>query len=322
MSSESELRRFLLQVWIWRLRIAVFFIGVALFTIAYLFLIAEPKYRLSVTFEPGKVPLLSESEKSSELLVSPKSILYRIQMLSYDPKIRRAAELNQDLNLNWSVSQPRDTDLIMVSINWSDVEQGEKILFSLVSAISDDLKQRTKIYREKLGFSANIYKRSVDEIEKKIQLSEEDASKLKRELNLLREHSNLLRSNQLGLLGEKRGELSVEELQTALIYNSVVQDNMAKSAEVAQQLNELEMNIRDLYESHETKLNQLNEILLTLDNLVEVEMIGDVSVSGKPVQPKKTLTLVSVLALACVLLIVIVQLYLTVSAPKERAPNN
>ncbi len=304
---------FLRQCWVWRYRLTGLYVASLALLLVYLFLLAEEKYQVAIAIEPGKVLMPGSIKESDtgELIDHPKSMHERISIGLYDDRVIDDLGLSADVVFNWIVSQPRDTNLVYVAIRWADVAQATQILSTLVRHMSADLKGRADVYRGKLGLSKQVYADEILETQRKVDVVEQELTILRGERVSIREHTSRLRDSQLEALSNRRDEAS-PDIQSALIFNSLIQDNMLKAVEAAGTINNLELKLRDLHLGRDVASSQLQEVELLLANVVEIEELGGVSVSAEPVEPRKLVVLASVMVLLFIASMLFVQVMLII----------
>jgi capsular polysaccharide biosynthesis protein len=152
-------------------------------------------YRVNAIIEPGtRLFFNSEGQIEKEsAVVSPTSIREAILGGAFNKEIAEKLTLKKISDIpKISVKIPKDTNLLMISLESKDTGKGLAILNELITKISDDIKMKIELEKRQIensiksaeieyqGFISNINlsKKQIVQIQNKIQRIEDDRKKI------------------------------------------------------------------------------------------------------------------------------------------------
>lgn len=236
--------------------------------IAVAIVLVLPKiYEVSSIFEPGKV--------GDNNIVSPEYLKESILGSAYDYKIRESLQIPPEDYPKFKVYIPKNTSLVKVSIEGSDTKKSEDILNKLNSFLNEDINERIKYEQDLIKNQMSIAVINNKKIEEKIIL-------LRNQIEQTRKKIKLLEASKLKALS-----ISTEGAMSVLLYSNEIQNQQTYADAQEEKLKNLE-------EESQGADVRIDNLQLQLNRLKGMKIIKPVTVSDKPVKPKKTLIVVLV----------------------------
>lgn len=306
---EIELIDIFRVLWKWKVFIClgVVLFGLAGFGFCYF---KDRVYRVSMTIQPG---MRYSSDGSKQIQIdSSEVIVGRIGAGIYDgniiDKVIHKPAMEKPESLTFGVDIPEKTNVIHVSYDTSDVEEGKKILSELFDLLRHQERDLTGNILENLNRQINLqtielekrkqieqsYVTNVKNIEKRIQ-------DLAKDIERMNKSSNYLSNERKKLLERKTdadGALSV------LLYSNTIQQNIQFVNSVKKDMNdhkllkerELQKVIAEKNEQKKITEDIFNKEKIR-ENIIPMKLIKTPTPERSPISPRtRIVVLLSLIA--------------------------
>jgi uncharacterized protein involved in exopolysaccharide biosynthesis len=265
-----------------------------------------PKWEIDALIQPSKFSIETNGGQFEEVVaINPKQIAAQINQAIFDHLI--ADELNMDIKKlpKLKAENPKNTNLVLVSLKEKDVKKAKLILHSLFNHLKRELDEKVDMEKKWIDYqvkSEEIEKLSIEEeikaYKNKLNIIKQRKHEIEREMSDIRNKIRIVDKELLPSLKEEK--IRESESLAILVYSTA----SLQSLIYHNTLNELlsskkneEDNINFAIEDKEKKIGLLeNEI----DNLNEkkgridyTRLIKEPTSSTSPVSPKKKLNVLT-----------------------------
>jgi len=269
---------------LWKRRKLIVF-GTLLLTIfaAVVSLLLPKVYEVSTIFEPGK-------NGDESYVMPPEMLKESILGEAYDYRIRQELNIPFDEYPKVKVMIPKGTPILKVSIETKKPEVALNILNNMVKHINDETIQRLDFEKSNIENQIKATRIKNKAVEEKIELTQKQLDETNKKIKSLE-------SNKLKALST-----SVEGSMHVLLYSNEIQNQQIY-------INNLQEKLKNIEEEARGADIRIDSLQLQLSRLTGMKFLKPVTVSEKPVKPKKilivTLTFISSLLAMTVISIVL-----------------
>lgn len=340
---EVELIDYLRVLWKYRFWIigATFLSALVALIISFLF---PPIWEVSIVIEPGRYgsdvfgrDATNRPVGKIYLIDSSENVKAKILQGSYDTQVRTLSGWPSDKKIKWEVDVQTGTSAVRASLEVKDKELAIKALKVLIGSLEKELTEKLEPFlkgeleQNIVRFKEDIIKakKDIDSIhsERGANLAklQDELRKLRKEIALLKQRESELSQEEenvrknTGLLLSKRdnlieGEQSKSDPLALVLYTTSLQQNIAYSNQLSNQLNDVKRTVEEKESSvNKTEIemmrikedasirikkseSDIQKISASIKGLEEqrkfakpIEIIQSPTVSYKPVKPKKIL---------------------------------
>lgn len=225
-------------------------------------------YEVSAIFEPGKIK--SEKNGDAVFIVTPDSLKESILGEAYDHKIRTALNVESKDYPKIKVAIPKGTSLVKIAVETSKPLLAADILKNLINLVDEEIN--TKLDFEKKDVNNQIKTALLKNIrvQEMVALTKNQIDETNKKIKLL-ENSKA-----------KALSTSTEGAMPVLLYSNEIQDQQIY-------LNGLQEKLKNYEEEFKGADIRIDSLQLQLNKLKGMNIIKPVTVSDKPVRPKKAL---------------------------------
>ena len=268
-----ELIDYLRVVWKWKWFIIILTIACAIG--AGIISFSLPKiYEVSMMIEPGVIDIDNNSKPI--FLDSPSNIQSKIDSQAYNSKIY--TRLNADpkkLELNFKTVQPKNSNILKISLEMEDVNKGIQSLSTLFNNLIEEYQHYCD-YR-KSGIDQQI---AMNKLQLDISLDEKNY--LKQEISIVKANNDKIIKERNMVL--KKMDSSSDKL-SLLIYSNIVQQNIS-------QINHLNIRINILMSEVERIKSEPEILKIKRQSIANIKLIQPPQSSIYPIKPKKKLNVI------------------------------
>ena len=268
-----ELIDYLRVVWKWKWFIIILTIACAIG--AGIISFSLPKiYEVSMMIEPGVIDIDNNSKPI--FLDSPSNIQSKIDSQAYNSKIY--TRLNADpkkLELNFKTVQPKNSNILKISLEMEDVNKGIQSLSTLFNNLIEEYQHYCD-YR-KSGIDQQI---AMNKLQLDISLDEKNY--LKQEISIVKANNDKIIKERNMVL--KKMDSSSDKL-SLLIYSNIVQQNIS-------QINHLNIRINILMSEVERIKSEIEILKIKRQSIANIKLIQPPQSSIYPIKPKKKLNVI------------------------------
>ena len=268
-----ELIDYLRVVWKWKWFIIILTIACAIG--AGIISFSLPKiYEVSMMIEPGVIDIDNNSKPI--FLDSPSNIQSKIDSQAYNSKIY--TRLNADpkkLELNFKTVQPKNSNILKISLEMEDVNKGIQSLSTLFNNLIEEYQHYCD-YR-KSGIDQQI---AMNKLQLDISLDEKNY--LKQEISIVKANNDKIIKERNMVL--KKMDSSSDKL-SLLIYSNIVQQNIS-------QINHLNIRINILMSEVERIKSEIEILKIKKQSIANIKLIQPPQSSIYPIKPKKKLNVI------------------------------
>jgi len=255
-------------------------VGIAIAAILA-FGVMTPEYRVSVSFKPG---LIINQENKKELIEDPRSLARRIRHGDYNQRLRTKQNLSIDIILPWRVIEEKSSQMLTVELLWYEPEQGIKIVEDLLAELTADLKTRPDAKRQMLKSKAEALTKNSESSRKELAILDQDIKELNLARQVAMDNAALIRAQQSDYLKEMQGNKITEG---ALLYTVTVQESLKQASELKIAINKLDITRQVVEKKIISYESERDQVLEERQNIRELEVLGGVESTNKPVKPEK-----------------------------------
>ncbi len=214
---EKELMDYLLVLWKWKYLILSGTVICAI--IALIISLTTPKnpevYRIDMVLEPGVKKINDEGEKV--YIKSPNKIKGLVEGGAFNNQILNDIKdsniKNMPVSLNFKVTIPKNTNILKISYETSNINEGKKILDSLIQALIARENEVIKLYQDHYEKKISKIERKINYLKDKEQITKSSLSKINNSLNKLSSEIQYANNNIKHFLDKKDTVLSQYNLQ-------------------------------------------------------------------------------------------------------------
>ncbi len=311
--NEIELIDYLNILWKrkWLILIPTLFLIVTAGVISFL---SPPKWEVDAIIMPSKFLVQIEGGPPKEVLpVEPKQIAAQINQAVYNNLI--GAELNLETRKfpRLKAENPKDTNLVRVSIKGKDIEKAKLILNSLFNHLKKELNAQADI--ETIEIDSEIKSKEIEkltlegkcsEAKNELTLIKRRRQEIAKEMTEIRKKTEELEKEQHLIL--KKKNRSESEILAMLLYSSTIQQNsmnhntlneLLSSKKIEEKLIHLEIKNKErLINQIEDEIDILNERKGRIDF---AQLVKEPTSSKSSGSPKKLLKVMIVVPLGLII---------------------
>jgi len=286
-------------------------------------------WEIDTIIQPSKFFIQTGTGQFQEVLASsPKQTASEINQGAYSNLIATELGLNARKIPKLNAENPRDTNLIRVSIKEQDVAKAKSVLNSLFNLLKKDLDEKLSlaikgIDAQKISFENEIKKKKADiqleklektkitqekhSAENKLIISKERVINITEEMKTVKGRTEEIKKQQNSILAEKKEDT---EALSLLLYSNAMQNNLQYYNMLDDKLSTEKINQEDLHllikaangeirqanariEMLESEIDELNNQIELLKEKKEridyAQLIKEPTSSLSPVSPKKKL---------------------------------
>jgi len=275
-----ELIDYFRVIWKWRWFIALT-TAVFLLVAVTLNILMTKVYDVSMVVEPAVTDF--DLSWRPIYIDSSTDIKSKIDLGVYDNTILDLAHLDVPRKKIFKTLIPKDSNILKVSIEISDVKKGEQALRLLYNLLSEEYKN--SIYETKSQI-LNVKRMKEAQYENIIE-----------EENQLKEEINKVELNTEKLINERNlvirvGENNSDKL-SVLIYTNTIQDNIAYK-------NKLQRQLSDAMSGRETIKSELENLKVKLGSIRNIRLLNPPKPSPGAIKPRKLLNITLALVLGLI----------------------
>ena len=297
---EIELIDILKTMWKWRYLIVggVIAFGIIAVLISYSL---EKIYNISMIVRPG---VISTDESGKRVFIDPvETVAGRIEAGIYSDEIIasvfKSSKVQPD-HIRLKVNIPNQSEVIRVSYESADKQEGAAVLQELFNQLQNQGKNQVDLIKENLNRKVDIAK---IELQKKQELEQAYATNVKnldRSIQDSRSDIHLITRNNIGLIQERKKLLDKnakdEKALAVLLYSNTIQQNIQFVNNVNSDLNgkllrreeEFQKIIQERKEQQKLK-GEIQLLEKQRDALNAMTMVRQPVADRYPVKPKKSL---------------------------------
>lgn len=227
-------------------------------------------YEVSAIIEPGKMIDLGKTGVD-RAIVGPEEIKENVLGEAYDNNVRKKLNLSPtDYPKKFKVIVPKETSLVKISIETANPQQGSMILEELMNQITAAVKEKVNVEKQKMNNDVQLEEINNNSLMERISLTsnqvEDIAGKIK----------DLEASRKKAMASSRSDALS------ALLYSNEIQNQQIYLNDLQEKLKQLEAEAlgADL---------RIDNLRLTMSQLIATNLVKPPTVSERPVKPKKSL---------------------------------
>jgi len=259
-------------------------------------------YKIETVLEVGRIQ--KETENDPEQLVeSPTQLLGKIEGDVYGIRIRQNLNISEQKYPKIKAENPKDTNILVISIESADAEQAKQILMEKNSLIIADHEKIIETKKELLG-------KEIESIEEKIVTTQEDIKITLDKITPL-ENDILRIEAKIMILEEEKENLEdkISALQEQLVFEQTpgtqfaLFDAKERLADKKQETEDLYLRINSLrsgIEEYNSEMNsleraitdynsQINSLRAGIEEIRLTEIVKKSTISERPVEPRPVL---------------------------------
>lgn len=267
-----ELIDYFRVIWKWKWLVTLTTAGFLLVAVM-LNIVMEKVYNISMVLEPA----ITDFDLSWRpiYLESSLDIKSKVDLGVYDNTILNSMKLDLTKRNVFKTLTPKDSNILKISIEISDVEKGEQALRLLYNLLSEEYKN--SIYETKLQI-LNVKR-----------MKEAHYRNLIEEENQLKEEIKKVESNTERLIEErdvliKGGGNNADKL-SVLIYTNTIHGNIEYK-------NRLQRQLSNAISEREKIKSELENLKVKLGSIRNIKLLTPPKAAPGPIKPKKSLNLI------------------------------
>jgi len=262
-------------------------------------------YKIETVLEVGRTQ--RETENGPEQLVeSPTQLLGKIEGDVYGIKVRQNLNITEQIWPNVKVENPKDTNILVISIESADTEQAKQILMEENSLIIADHEKIIETKKE-------LLEKEIEATGEKIETTQEDIKITLDKITPLENDISRIEAKIL-ILEEEKGNLEdkVSALQEQLVFEQTpgtqfaLFDAKERLADKKQETEDLHLRINSLrsgIEDYNSEMNslerditdynsQINSFRADIEEIRPTEIVKKSTISERPIEPRPLLYMV------------------------------
>jgi capsular polysaccharide biosynthesis protein len=275
---------------------------VFLLVAGFMIFITPKVYKIETVLEVGRIQMRAE-ESSEQLIESPIQLLGKIEGDVYGIKVRQNLNITEQRWPEIKVDNPKDTNILVISIESTDTEQAKQILMEENDLIITDHQKIIETKKELLEKEAEGIEEKVKTIQEDIKITLDKIIPL--ENDILRIEAKIL------ILEEEKENLEskVSALQEQLVFEQTpgtqfaLFDAKERLADKKQETEDLYLRINSLrssIENYNSEINslertitdynfQINSLRVNIEEIRPTEIVKRSTISENPVEPRPLL---------------------------------
>jgi uncharacterized protein involved in exopolysaccharide biosynthesis len=257
-------------------------------------------YSVDMVLRPG---ILSIDKQGQNVYIdTPQNIKTLIESGTFNNDILDFLKNNSAGNipkiLQFKVSIPKNSDVIKVQYETSDIKQGIDLQNRLNKLLLENYRKFVHYFMNEYDVELNSLKSEAESIKNiKIQSYKRNVKNIEKRINELTSEIELIKSNTTNLNKEKKKLLSnnpeEKNVLSALLYSNNIQQNLELSVSYKNKINEYrikkEEELRKIDSSENVmakKIDKIKSLQLKKDNIQNIQILKPPTSSPNPIKPK------------------------------------
>lgn len=244
-------------------------VGAAVAVALLSFFVSPKIYKIDTSLEIGTI--------GKEMVEAPSQVVEKINNDVYGIFIREKLGISELTYPKIKTENPKDTRLILLTIESANAQQVKDILGEINSLISIEHQEKIKLKKE-------LLEKDIKLLENNIGVSEKDIERVKAKIGFLEEEKKNLAAK-------------VEALQKILPYQQdpgtqfALFDTKEKLEQKKQEIEDRYLDINSSEEKINSLRNQINSLQGQLGDIQPTQVLKSPSVSERPIKPRPVLNI-------------------------------
>jgi uncharacterized protein involved in exopolysaccharide biosynthesis len=297
---EIELMEYLQVIWKWKYVILGGSLLCALIAGVISFQMSKV-YSISTVLVPG---ILRVGENGNNVYIdSPSNISGLLQADTFNVRIldalKKTSKEELPKELKFSVKIPQNSNILRISYESSDIDQGMLILSYLNNFLIEKYDEVVKYYQNEYVKEIEMKKAQIDSHKAILQSSKQKIKALQKRINELQAEVDLINNNTIALIKERDKFLSrnsSDNILSSILYTNTIQQNLALANTYKNEINEYnsekENENADIGKTQYTikeLLEEIKNLEFKKNNIKSIQILQPPFPSPYPVKPKKKL---------------------------------